>query len=242
MSDIMKRLQEPFPPDDIEWRVGSTNKEKTKGLALAYVTNRAIQKRLDEIFGPFGWKNDYREWKNNSQLCGISIKHEGEWITKWDGADDSNMEAVKGGLSDAMKRAAYQWGIGRYLYEIPQTWVALKQVGNSYVLAETPKLPAWALPAGHKQDAPKQPPQQAPQKSQNQPEQKAETAGQQGDITQKTIKALHAIRGQIKKTEDDFKAMIGTTLKREIKSLKDLSEAEAKALIKALNQKLQKAG
>ncbi|TCL74197.1 Rad52/22 family double-strand break repair protein [Hydrogenispora ethanolica] len=146
----MKRLQEPFLPEEIEWRVGSTNKEKTKGLALAYVTNRAIQDRLDNLFGVSGWKNEFREWKNNSQLCGISIKFGDEWITKWDGADDSNMEAIKGGLSDAMKRAAYQWGIGRYLYKLPAIWCEIEAVGNSFRLKSTPKLPPWALPTGHK--------------------------------------------------------------------------------------------
>jgi len=145
-QEIMIKLQAPFLPNEIEWRVGSTNKEKTKGLALAYVTNRAIQNRLDEIFGPFGWKNEYKEWKGNSQICGISVKFESEWITKWDGADDSNTEATKGGLSDAMKRAGYQWGIGRYLYNLPQSWVSIKSFGKSYALAEIPKLPKWALP------------------------------------------------------------------------------------------------
>lgn len=141
--EIEKLLKAPFDPEDIEWRVGSTNKEKTKGLALAYVTNRAIQNRLDEVFGIFGWRNEFTEWKGGAQLCGISVKVGNEWITKWDGAADSNMEAVKGGLSDAMKRAAYQWGIGRYLYKLPPVWVDLK--GGKY-LAETPQLPAWALP------------------------------------------------------------------------------------------------
>ena len=60
------------------------------------------------------FKNEFKEWKGKSQLCGISIwdedKH--EWLTKYDGADDTNMEATKGGLSDAMKRAAVQFGIG----------------------------------------------------------------------------------------------------------------------------------
>jgi hypothetical protein len=45
MSDLMqieKSLKAPFHPDDIEWRVGSTTKDKSRGLALAYVTNRAI--------------------------------------------------------------------------------------------------------------------------------------------------------------------------------------------------------
>ena len=151
MNDLMQGLQAPFKACEIEWRVGSTTKDKSKGLALAYVTNRAIQNRLDDMFGVFGWRNDYREWKGKGQLCGISIwdDEKKEWITKWDGADDSNMEATKGGLSDAMKRAAYQWGIGRYLYKLPATWAKLKPQGSSYVLAETPNLPKWALPEGY---------------------------------------------------------------------------------------------
>ncbi|MFD7521408.1 Rad52/Rad22 family DNA repair protein [Paenibacillus chitinolyticus] len=153
-KEIMRQLQEPFPPEDIEWRVGATAPDKTSGIALAYVTNRAIMSRLDAIFGPFGWRNEFREWKGSSQLCGISILWEGEWITKWDGADDSNEEAVKGGLSDAMKRAGYQWGIGRYLYNLENQWVPIKQRGRSYALVEEPRLPEWALPTGYKYSAP----------------------------------------------------------------------------------------
>jgi len=145
MENIMELLQAPFTVEQIEWRVGSTNKDKTKGLALAYVTNRAIQNRLDDTFGCFGWKNEFKEWKATSQICGISVWDEtkSEWVTKWDGSDDSATEAVKGGLSDSMKRCAYQWGIGRYLYNLPQSWVPLK---DGRYLAETPKLPMWALP------------------------------------------------------------------------------------------------
>lgn len=148
---IQEKLREPFRPDEIEWRVGSTNKEKTKGLALAYVTNRAIQDRLDEVFGPAGWQNEFRLWKDNSQICGIGVwdDDKNQWIWKWDGADDTNLDAIKGGLSDAMKRAAYQWGIGRYLYKIPQTWCDIEQYGSSYRLKEIPELPEWALPKGY---------------------------------------------------------------------------------------------
>ena len=151
VEKIMHQLKNPFPPEDIEWRVGSTTQDKSKGLALAYITNRAIQNRLDEVFGVFGWRNEFKEWKGVSQLCGISVKFEGEWITKWDGADDSATEAVKGGLSDSMKRAAYQWGIGRYLYKLPQTWVKLKPQGKSYAIDQVINLPQWALPSDYKE-------------------------------------------------------------------------------------------
>jgi hypothetical protein len=169
LSDVMKQLQAPFDPSDIEWRVGSTTADKTKGLALAYVTNRAIQNRLDEVFGPFGWQNEFREWKGSSQICGISVwdSTKNQWITKWDGADDSQTEAVKGGLSDSMKRAGYQWGIGRYLYNLPAVWVPIKQQGKSYVIEREPILPDWALPEGYKKPNP--PKQDKPQIGQEVP-------------------------------------------------------------------------
>ncbi|MDF2857844.1 MAG: ddrA [Neobacillus sp.] len=157
-EQIAEQLKNPFPPDDIEWRVGSTTSDKSKGLALAYITNRAIQNRLDEVFGVFGWRNEFKEWKGVSQLCGISVKFEGEWITKWDGADDSATEAVKGGLSDSMKRAAYQWGIGRYLYKLPQKWVKLKPAGKSFAIDETIQLPKWALPKDYDYPTNNEPP------------------------------------------------------------------------------------
>ena len=163
---IMDLLQAPFEANEIEWRVGSTTADKEKGLALAYVTNRAMQNRLDNTFGCFGWRNEFKEWKSSSQICGISVWNEDrkEWITKWDGSDDSATEAVKGGLSDSMKRCGYQWGIGRYLYKLPQIWVKLK---NKKYLAETPKLPAWALPKGTKEPTIIETPTELPVKSPN---------------------------------------------------------------------------
>jgi hypothetical protein len=177
MQEIMKRLRAPFAPEEIEWRVGATTKDKTKGMALAFVTNRAIQNRLDEVFGCFGWKNEYREWRGNAQLCGISVKYEGEWITKWDGASDTDWEATKGGLSDAMKRAAYQWGIGRYLYNLDPVWVPIRLAGKSYVIdGPPPTLPAWALPEGYK--PPKQSAGQRNQETKSQTTKKTITKAQ----------------------------------------------------------------
>lgn len=178
-NEILKKLQEPFVPEEIEWRVGATNQEKTKGIALAYVTNRAVQNRLDEVFGVFGWKNEFKEWKGKSQLCGISVKVGDEWITKWDGADDSDTEAVKGGLSDSMKRAAYQWGIGRYLYNLENVWVEITPAGKSYRLKSEPRLPQWALPEGYSYGGKPEP------KQQEQPEQ------QHQDIPPPVLKAKY---------------------------------------------------
>ena len=148
-SDL-PRLAEPFAPSDVEWKPGATTRDKTKGLAMAYLTSRAVQQRFDDVCGPGDWRNEFQSGPDGGVLCGISVRVDrpdgtAEWVTKWDGADNSQVEAVKGGLSGAMKRAAVQWGVGRYLYELPATWVRLDDRGR---FAETPQIPRAFLPKG----------------------------------------------------------------------------------------------
>lgn len=159
----LAKLDEPFAVEDIEWRVQRCGVASNGpwAMALCYVTNRAIMKRLDEVCGKTGWRNEFLPSPGGGVLCGISIKHEGEWITKWDGAENTQVEAVKGGISGAMKRAAVQWGIGRYLYLLEERFAVCsternnqwnkatyKDKSNKYVNIwwQTPDLPTWALP------------------------------------------------------------------------------------------------
>jgi hypothetical protein len=152
----LARLAAPFAPEDIEWRLQQAGEKNGRiwGKALAYITNRAIMDRLDEVVGPEGWKNDYREGPGGGVLCGISVRVDGEWITKWDGAENTDIEAVKGGLSNAMKRAAVQWGIGRYLYKVEEGWAHVHEGGQlsgktregTWFKWDPPALPEWALP------------------------------------------------------------------------------------------------
>ena len=137
--EMQAALAKPFAPEDLEWRLQNTIEETMRGMAVPYVTNRAIQNRLDEVCGPENWYNEFKPWHSNgkkdSQLCGIAIYFEGKgFITKWDGAEDSDIEPIKGGLSDSMKRAAYQWGIGRVLYSLDTVWVDIERRGRSYVI------------------------------------------------------------------------------------------------------------
>lgn len=120
---IMRELAQPFKMTSLEWRVqqaGITN-GKAWARVLAYVTSRDMQQRLDDVVGVFGWRNEFTSLPNSvgdGALCGISLKFDGEWITKWNGAENTQIEAIKGGLSGAEKRAAVEWGIGRYLYDV----------------------------------------------------------------------------------------------------------------------------
>lgn len=139
-QEIFNQLAAAFPKDHIEWRVGSTNADKTKGMALAYINARAAMDMLDRVVGPGDWQCKYTH-ANGKTVCdlGIRITREdgsAEWIWKADGAGDTDFEAEKGALSDAFKRACVRWGIGRYLYEMPVKWVEIEQRGKSSFIKE----------------------------------------------------------------------------------------------------------
>jgi hypothetical protein len=135
-------LKEPFSEKAVHWRVGQLTKDGTKGSALAYIDARDVMKRLDDVVGFENWSDDYYETKTGRLLCTLSIKIGDGWVSKSDGAGDTNIEGVKGGISDAFKRAAVKWGIGRYLYYLPVKWVAVE---NRRIVSP-PSLPKWALP------------------------------------------------------------------------------------------------
>ena len=130
-------LLEPYHPSEIKFRVGSTSKDKTKGIALAYVDARTVMDRLDNIVQPQNWQDSYVETPTNRVICTISIFDGERWIAKSDGAGVTQFEGEKGAMSDAFKRAAVKFGVGRYLYELPTTWHPLK---NGKYLEGTPDI------------------------------------------------------------------------------------------------------
>jgi hypothetical protein len=136
-QELFDQLSAPFPVEMIEWRVGSTNKEKTKCLPLCYIDARAVMDRLDTVCGPDGWQCNYSFGHNGSVVCNLGIRLEGDWIWKADGAGETDIEGSKGALSDALKRAAVRWGVGRYLYELKAAWVPLDQ--GRYISADERK-------------------------------------------------------------------------------------------------------
>lgn len=136
MSDLTSRLAEPFDPSLVSWRVGSVSAEKKRGMALAYIDARDVMRRLDEVCGPENWQDEY-PWSDGKRVvCRLGIKIDGEWVWKTDGAGDTDYEGEKGALSDAFKRAAVKWSIGRYLYDVVAPWVAVEQRGKTWVIAD----------------------------------------------------------------------------------------------------------
>lgn len=136
-QDLFDALCAPFAAEEIEWRVGSTTQAKDKGMALAYIDARAVMDRLDGVCGPENWQCNYSPAPGISIICNIGVRMPGgDWIWKADGAGATEVEGEKGMLSDALKRAAVRWGVGRYLYELKSPWVSLVPAGRSYKFAD----------------------------------------------------------------------------------------------------------
>ena len=162
-QQIYHKLSWPFSPKLVKWRIGPTNKKKvndgnasgpkppTRGLPLAYIDARDVMQRLDQIVGFECWQSRMRPGADGLLICELSVKLNGEWITKSDVAGETGekggfdkSDSQKGSGSDAFKRAGVHFGIFRYGYSLPSEWVELEPNGNF----TSPELPEWATPKG----------------------------------------------------------------------------------------------
>ena len=120
-----KGLSRPLDISDVDFRVQSINNGGYATI-LAYKDARVDMNRLDEVVGPNKWRKEYSVI-NNQLFCGVSIydNETSQWVTKWDVGTESFTEAEKGQASDAFKRACFNWGIGRELYDYPMISIKL---------------------------------------------------------------------------------------------------------------------
>ena len=144
MNIILEQLSNPFYPEKLHWRVGSTTKDKKKGMMLAYLDARDVQDRLDAVCGD-QWQCRYPLADSGLLICEIGIKFGSDWVWRANGAGDTQVEAEKGKCSDAFKRAAVMWGIGRYLYGIDAPWCELDEYRKPKNF-KAPTMPEWATP------------------------------------------------------------------------------------------------
>jgi hypothetical protein len=119
------KINTPLAINEIDFRVQSINKGGYATI-LAYKDARVDMNRLDAVYGVFGWQKKY-ELIDVNLFCSVGIYNETarEWIWKMDVGTESNTEKEKGQASDAFKRACFNLGIGRELYDYPLIQVKL---------------------------------------------------------------------------------------------------------------------
>src|SRR5947209_17792293 len=144
---VMNDLAAPFEHAEVKFKPAVVS--GNRAMALAYVDARAIQDRLDEVLGVMGWQDSYKCLEDGSVVCRLRLRLGEEWVTKMDVGSPSEQpdggDRLKAAFSDALKRAAVKFGIGRYLYRLPQIWCDYDPVKKQF--PRTPALPGFALPA-----------------------------------------------------------------------------------------------
>jgi hypothetical protein len=143
---VTRALSAPFDPAEVRFKPAVVS--GNRALALAYVDARVIQDRLDEVLGVEGWQDSYRCLPDGSVICRLRLRLGTDWVTKMDVGGPSEQpdggDRMKAAFSDALKRAAVKFGVGRYLYRLPSQWVDYDSQRRQFV--RPPTLPAFALP------------------------------------------------------------------------------------------------
>jgi hypothetical protein len=143
---LTRALSAPFDPREVKFKPAVVT--GNRALALAYVDARVIQDRLDDVLGVSGWQDEYECMPDGSVVCRLHLRFGDDWITKMDVGGMSEQpdegDRRKAAFSDALKRAAVKFGIGRYLYRLPVQWCDYDPHKKQF--PRTPTLPPAALP------------------------------------------------------------------------------------------------
>jgi hypothetical protein len=123
--EIELKLNTPLPIDNIDFRVQSVNKGGYATI-LAYKDARVDMNRLDNVYGVGYWQKKY-DVVNGNLFCSVGVwnKELQQWVWVQDVGTESMAEKEKGQASDAFKRACFNLGIGRELYDYPIIQVKL---------------------------------------------------------------------------------------------------------------------
>lgn len=140
---IQSRLAEPFEANEIKWKPAMVKGDRA--LALAYIDARLVMDRLDDVVGVGNWQDSYEQLSDGNVACTLRVRIAGEWISKTDVGGESEQpddgDKCKAAFSDALKRAAVKFGVGRFLYRLPQQWVDYDPQRRQF--KRTPGLPTW---------------------------------------------------------------------------------------------------
>lgn len=138
LSNLREKLAEPFPNDMVAWKPQITTKKegnqqvpitrdgKRVAGCVAHIDARAVMSRLDDVVGVGEWSDSYRVLENGKNVeCTLTVMGVSKTDVGQLGSDRGGSQAdpMKTAYSDAFKRAAVKFGIGRYLYDEEIQWL-----------------------------------------------------------------------------------------------------------------------
>lgn len=139
LGRLLEFLAEPLEPTEVQFKIQSTNRDRTRGLVVAYVDAQRVQDRLDAAVRAGlleDWWAEYEVKERTSAEEGETVYVVEAVLTlrlpsgrETSRRDVGEGDSLKAAYSDAFKRAAVQFGIARYLYSVEKEWVRLENGG-----------------------------------------------------------------------------------------------------------------
>jgi hypothetical protein len=218
--EVLEMLSKPFDPKEVEVKIQAVSRDRTRAQVVAYVDARTVLDRLDEVVGPTGWSDKYEVLFNSSdgegrRLVEVKCTLTVLGVSKEDVGEGDSLKAA---FSDALKRAAVKFGVGRYLYRLPKVWADLDERGN----IKDPEGVKRALLGGEAEDSPPW-------------EDKPKEARPSDGITEAQLRYIHRLWKEMG-GGDDLHDYASAVLGREVSSLKELTRQEASKLIEAMRE------
>jgi hypothetical protein len=138
-ENILTELRRPFHPSAVEFKPQATTNDGSKAMAVPYADVRSYQNRLDEICG-MNWSVTYSPWGDRI-VCHLTINGVTRSSTgEGDAQSEKSEIAGTAAEAQAFKRACSCFGLGRYLYSLPQSWVELDPATKRFSAAGLAKL------------------------------------------------------------------------------------------------------
>lgn len=229
-DEMVEQLARPFDIRDVKFL--PKNVRGNRALAMPYISARSVMDRLDQVFGPANWTDDFQVLPDGSVQFFLSVRFDpamDQWVKKTDVGSPSEQpdsgDRLKAAVSDGLKRCAVKLGCGRYLYSIPPIWADYDPQKKMFTVV--PQLPNWALP-------PQQRPQTAPPHRQVPPAGPAPTQNKPGGGGQAADIRRNAPPPQNPKVQDNRPLTVRQQETYE-GFLEALSKAESEAAVLAIS-------
>ena len=129
LAQVVNELSKPLP---FKWKLQSYTKKKDKALCVAYIDSRTVTKRLNEV-AVYGWHREHFSIGVDT-YCRLGLVMPDNTI-QWRsdvGESDNATEKAKTSSSDSYKRAAINFGLGLFLYDMDIITLPVVQEGTFY--------------------------------------------------------------------------------------------------------------
>jgi hypothetical protein len=125
--DDLEILKAPFSKDRLGVKVQSVNKDRTRAMLVLYLQHTDVQDRLEQV-DP-AWTSEVLSETREGDTVYVRSRMTVKGVSRENVGEGGDPKAA---YSDALKRCAMLFGIGRYLYDSETVWVDYNESRDRY--------------------------------------------------------------------------------------------------------------